>query len=126
MKDYHRALAGSRGAAAASAQWDLATSKVTYAGVGNICATITNDRSQGMISHHGTLGVHLRRAQEFGYPCLPDSLIVMHSDGLSARWSLSAYPGLCRRHPAVIAAVLYRDFARPRDDATVIVACHRM
>jgi len=44
------------------------------------------------------------------------------SDGVSARWSLSAYPGLYRRHSAVVAAVLYRDFARRRDDATVIVA----
>jgi hypothetical protein len=46
----------------------------------------------------------------------------MHSDGLSARWDLMSYPGLLRRAPGVIAAVLYRDMARTRDDATVIVA----
>ena len=45
----------------------------------------------------------------------------MHSDGLTGRWSLGDYPGLLRRHPAVIAGVLYRDSLRGRDDATIVV-----
>lgn len=53
------------------------------------------------------------------------SRVVMHSDGLSARWSQSAYPGLHLRNSAVIAAILCRDFVRRRDDATVVVACLR-
>jgi hypothetical protein len=46
----------------------------------------------------------------------------MHSDGLSGRWSLDDWPGLRQRHPVVIATVLYRDFSRSTDDATVVVA----
>ncbi|MCX2689329.1 ATP-binding protein, partial [Pseudomonas sp. DCB_AW] len=38
-----------------------------------------------------------------------------------SRWNLQAYPGLVLRHPAVIAAVLHRDFCRGRDDVTVLV-----
>jgi hypothetical protein len=49
----------------------------------------------------------------------------MHSDGVSARWALAAYPGLFGRHPAVVAGVLYRDFSRKRDDATVLVASRK-
>jgi len=49
-------------------------------------------------------------------------MLVMHSDGLTARWSLAAHPQLATRHAAVIAAVLYRDHSRRRDDATVLVA----
>jgi len=49
----------------------------------------------------------------------------MHSDGLSARWNLADYPGLFQRHPAVIAATLYRDNVRSRDDATIVVARYR-
>ena len=45
----------------------------------------------------------------------------MHSDGLSARWDLKSKPELLQRHPAIIAALLYRDYARGRDDATVVV-----
>ena len=46
----------------------------------------------------------------------------MHSDGLTARWDLRAYPALARRHPGLVAGVLYRDFNRGRDDATVLAA----
>jgi hypothetical protein len=35
---------------------------------------------------------------------------------------LNAYPGLQLRSPSLIAAVLYRDFSRRRDDVTVVVA----
>jgi hypothetical protein len=45
----------------------------------------------------------------------------MHSDGLQSRWSFDPYPGLAQRHPAVVAGLLYRDFARGRDDLTVAV-----
>lgn len=126
MQSLHQALAGGRGAAAACAQLDLGRARVIYAGVGNISgAVVTPERSRGMVSHNGTLGVLLLRGQQFEYEWPAGSHVAMHSDGLSARWSLSAYPGLQARHAGVIAGVLYRDFARRRDDVTVLVACHR-
>jgi hypothetical protein len=35
---------------------------------------------------------------------------------------LNKYPGLAKKHPSIIAAVLYRDFERERDDVTVLAA----
>jgi hypothetical protein len=63
----------------------------------------------------------MRKIQEFTYDWPPGALLVLHSDGLSARWDLARYPGLVSRHPSVVAGVLYRDFSRERDDALVIV-----
>jgi anti-sigma regulatory factor (Ser/Thr protein kinase) len=127
LQSMHNALAGSRGAAAACAVLDAANASITYSGVGNIAASVVySDRSKGMVSHNGILGVQLLRKQQFNYDCGPDCRVVMHSDGLSARWALQSYPGLWLRHAAVIAAVLYRDHARPRDDATVLVAGRRL
>jgi anti-sigma regulatory factor (Ser/Thr protein kinase) len=126
MQGLHRAVTGTRGAAAACALLQAAELRVEYAGVGNICgAVITGERSRGMVSHNGTLGVQLLRTQQFDYDWPMGARIVMHSDGLSARWSLATYPGLLQRHSAVIAGVLYRDFSRQRDDATVVVVCQR-
>jgi hypothetical protein len=45
----------------------------------------------------------------------------MHSDGIATQWDLGRYPGLLARDPSLIAGVLYRDFLRGRDDATVVV-----
>jgi len=117
----HRALSNTRGAAAAVARLAVRGS-VSYAGVGNICGCLVSaERSQGLVSHNGTLGLTMPRVQQFEYERAAESFLIMHSDGLSARWDLHKNAALRQRHPAIIAAVLYRDHARARDDATVVV-----
>jgi hypothetical protein len=49
----------------------------------------------------------------------------MHTDGVSASWKPDDYPGLWAHHPVLIAAVIFRDHGRGRDDATVVVAARR-
>ncbi|HET9474860.1 MAG TPA: SpoIIE family protein phosphatase [Steroidobacteraceae bacterium] len=113
-------MSKTRGGAAACAR--LANGSMSYAGMGNINGYLVSpERSQGLVSHNGTLGMHQRPAQQFEYSVDPDSLLVMHSDGLSARWDLRSQPDLLRAHPAIVAGVLYRDHGRERDDATVVV-----
>jgi anti-sigma regulatory factor (Ser/Thr protein kinase) len=117
----HRALSGSRGAAVAAARVS-SNAVVSYAGVGNISGCVVSPQtSRGMMSQNGTAGLQVRRVQQFDYQWPERALLVMHSDGLSNRWSLDAYQGLITRHPAVIAGVLHRDFLRGRDDATIVV-----
>jgi hypothetical protein len=96
-----------------------------YAGVGNISAVIVGYETQtakSLPSLHGTIGMQIGKVRQFEYPALAGDLLVMHSDGLAARWKPADYPGLWRRNPALIAGVLYRDLKRSYDDATVIVA----
>jgi anti-sigma regulatory factor (Ser/Thr protein kinase) len=122
MQSLHRGLAATRGAVAACARLHTAEARVDYAGVGNIHGAIVGwERSRGMVSHNGTLGIQVPRPKQFAYDWPPGALVVMHSDGLSARWNLAEHPGLYTHHPAIVAAVLYRDLSRKRDDATVVV-----
>jgi hypothetical protein len=74
-----------------------------------------------MVSHNGTVGSEVRKIQEFEYPWFDDATLVMWSDGISSRWSLDSYPGLIKRHPSLLAAVLCRDHGRHTDDSTVVV-----
>jgi anti-sigma regulatory factor (Ser/Thr protein kinase) len=48
-------------------------------------------------------------------------LTIMHTDSVRADWDLARYQGLALLYPALIAAVLYRDFNRRNDEATVLV-----
>jgi hypothetical protein len=116
----HRVLAGSRGATVGTAA--ISGDGLRYAGVGNISATlIGGDRSRGLPSQNGTVGVQMRRVQVAAYDWPSPGRLIMHSDGLSNRWTLHTYPGLVSRHPAVQAGVLWRDCTRGRDDATIVV-----
>lgn len=117
----HEALAGTRGAAVALAHVS-ADLVLTYAGVGNISGSIVSpERSRGLLSQNGTAGFQMRTVKSVTQPWPEYGCLVMHSDGLTSRWSLADYPGLLRRHPMLIASTLYRDCVRGRDDATVVV-----
>jgi len=120
MLAMHQAMTGSRGGAAAIALYDAG--KVRFAGIGNIGACLLSaEKSRGMASHPGIVGSQFRKAVAFDYPVESGQLLIMYSDGLQSRWDLRDYPGLVHRHPAVIAALLHRDFCRGRDDVTVMV-----
>lgn len=117
-------MRGMRGAAIAIAHLQKRGKALRYAGVGNISGSLKSippGLSKGLVSHNGTVGVEMRKVQEFDYDCPEEAVLILHSDGLQSRWSLESYPGLLQRHPAIMAGVLYRDFLRGRDDVTVVV-----
>jgi anti-sigma regulatory factor (Ser/Thr protein kinase) len=121
MRRLHGGLRPTRGAGAV-AEVDARRGVVRYCGVGNIAATILVDgATRSLVSHHGTIGHDARKIAEFQYPWTAESTLVMNSDGLVSNWTLAGYPGLVDRAPSLIAAVLYRDCRRQRDDASVLV-----
>ncbi|WP_419713033.1 ATP-binding protein [Pseudomonas sp. NFX224] len=120
LEEMHHAMIGTRGGAVAIAQFD--GDALEFLGIGNIGACLmAADKSRGLASHPGIVGGQYRKAQAFDYAQVSGQLLIMYSDGLQSRWNLQDYPGLVHRHPAVIAAILHRDFCRGRDDVTVLV-----
>ncbi|HYC56071.1 MAG TPA: SpoIIE family protein phosphatase [Candidatus Binatia bacterium] len=119
----HARMAATRGGAVAVAACDLAAGTLRYAAVGNISGALVHEgSSRGLVTQNGTVGAQIRVLRELEYPCPQEALLILHSDGVATRWKLNDYPALSSRHPALIAAVLHRDFCRGRDDATVVVA----
>lgn len=129
LEQLHVALRPTRGAAVAVAEVRAgapgagAPGEVRFAGVGNIAASVTgpDGESRSLVSHNGTVGHQLRKVQEFRVPWPAGAVLVLHSDGIRTQWRLGAAPGLARRDPTLVAAALWRDHARGRDDATVVV-----
>jgi anti-sigma regulatory factor (Ser/Thr protein kinase) len=122
MVAIHRALAPTRGAAVAIAGIDRDAGLVRFVGVGNIgAAVVSRGETKRMVSNNGTAGHVAPRIREFTYPYAGEATVVLHSDGLSARWDLAAYPGLAASDPSLLAAVLMRDHRRGKDDCAVAV-----
>jgi anti-sigma regulatory factor (Ser/Thr protein kinase) len=123
LKLVDHALTKTRGAAGAIVELCPAERRVTAAGVGNISMRLLNNgASKSFGCDNGTLGTGLTRIREFTQAWMPGSVLIMHSDGIKTHWNPDDYPGLTRRHPGLIAGLLYRDFRRDRDDVTVMVA----
>jgi anti-sigma regulatory factor (Ser/Thr protein kinase) len=122
LRAVHRALAGTRGAAVAVAELDPSAGMVRFAGIGNIAgAVVTGDVKQSMVSIGGVAGFRQPTIRLFTYALEPGSLVVMHSDGVTPRWSASDLAPVLGRSALLIAATVLRDSAVRPDDACVAV-----
>ncbi|MFI1722483.1 SpoIIE family protein phosphatase [Streptomyces sp. NPDC020489] len=127
LRRLHARLRTTRGAAVAVAQLDTDAQRLCFAGVGNIGARLdTVEGWRPLLSHPGIVGAHFPRTvpvQRVTWH--PDSLLVLHSDGLPSRWTPPNDAVLLTRDPAVVAAAILRNAgsdARPvRDDTSVAV-----
>ncbi|MFF1276836.1 SpoIIE family protein phosphatase [Streptomyces marokkonensis] len=127
LRKLHTALGGTRGAAVAVAQLDTWTGRLRFAGIGNVSARLREgDRWRSLLSRPGIVGVHRpHTVREDEVPWSPDSLLILHTDGLPGRWTPPPDTGQPPADPAVTAAVTVRDAGSParpvRDDTAVAV-----
>jgi anti-sigma regulatory factor (Ser/Thr protein kinase) len=127
LRRLHTALRPTRGAAVAVAQLDTERAELCFAGIGNIGARLrTGDGWTSLVSHPGIVGAYFpAHVPVRRMTWRPDSLLVVHSDGLPSRWTPPDDPRLLAQDPAVLAAAVLRDAgsaARPvRDDTSVAV-----
>lgn len=123
MAAVNDSLRATRGAALALATLDCDARMVRFTGVGNISGWLRSTcGEQRTLSVEGIAGRDGWRAKPMDYPFEGSLLAIFATDGLATRWDLGRYRGLAARDPLTIAAVLYRDFRRVRDDCAVVVA----
>ncbi|HXS97055.1 MAG TPA: ATP-binding SpoIIE family protein phosphatase [Candidatus Limnocylindrales bacterium] len=122
MELVHEALHSTRGAAVTIATLDYESRKIRAAGIGNVGGFIfDNIEARHLATQPGIAGSDIRNVREYTYEWPSHSHVLLYSDGISTHWSLAAYYGLLSRDTSLIAGVLYRDWKRSRDDATVLV-----
>lgn len=125
LESVHQGLRHTRGAAVTVANLDEDRRIAVVAGLGNVAAYIceTSGLRRQLVTMNGTAGLESRTVfREFSYPWPLDASLVLHSDGLATHWDLGNYPALSSRAPGLIAGVLFRDWLRGNDDATVVAA----
>jgi anti-sigma regulatory factor (Ser/Thr protein kinase) len=116
----HRRMSHTRGGAIGVVR--ITGEAATFAGLGNITATLlANGSRKNMLSVPGIVGHQARTIRQYAYDVAPGTSVVLHSDGISARWEAAALPGLAARDPLVVAAVLLAEAGIHRDDAGVLV-----
>lgn len=122
IKKLHVRLRSTRGAAVAVASISVKESRVKYVGVGNIYGRIVRlgEPSSSLVTMNGTVGHQTPKIKEFLYPWEMNSMLIMNSDGFLSNWDLAAFPGLLQYHPALVAAMVYREYHRGTDDAAVL------
>ncbi len=121
LERIHANLRTTRGAAVIVIDIDWQRGQLVAAGIGNMVAAIVEGNASKRIpSYNGIVGHAKPRIRELSYPVGPEACVIFHSDGLTTSWQPERYPGLTQHACATIAAVLYRDCKRGRDDSLVV------
>jgi anti-sigma regulatory factor (Ser/Thr protein kinase) len=125
---FDTAARGTRGMALSFVMIDEEARCLDFSGVGNVDGRILHDdesKASHLLPQNGIVGHTMPNTRAVSLPWPVGARLVLHSDGISSRWRVDAYPGLMKAHPALMAGVLFRDFARKRDDATIVVLADR-
>lgn len=125
IEDCHAALGATRGAVMAVARIDETTGAMTLASAGNVDVQATAFRrlrrfggSSAVVGGRpGPLKVRTETV-----PLLADDVVIVTTDGITSKAIIEDDPLLLRAHPAAIAQRILERFARPNDDALVLVA----
>jgi hypothetical protein len=121
----HDALAGMRGVVMSVVSIDGRAGRLRFAGVGNVEARLLQDgKEHRLVSYRGIVGVILPKIHTFEYSLSDQWLLLVHTDGINARFDLVAEAA-----ETTISSEWAQRFldcwARVTDDATVVAVTAR-
>lgn len=123
IKGMDRACRGTRGVVAAMAAFDTACNELTFSGIGDVNVRITGVQDQvSFIQRRGIIGVNAGQPYIYRTQWTSGFRMVIHSDGLSQKWSFSDHEELDDLPVNEAASRLFDNLIKgqPDDDATLL------
>jgi len=124
IRHIHTAIRKTRGIVGTVALFDRNTKVWNFAGIGNISMKLLSIlNSKNYISYNGIIGHNIPTTMK-AQSCTNNEFnqMILCSDGLKSRWDNSKYPLINKYDLSILAAALYKDFARRTDDMSVVIA----
>ena len=129
LRHCHDALGGMRGAAASIAVVNTQTGQLSYAGVGNVEAHLWQAEAPHRVAHpisyRGIVGSTMPRGRTFGFRLTGEWRLLLHTDGISARFDLASLaPSDTASGPdalQTLADAVLAGWGENTDDATVVI-----
>lgn len=119
----HHALRDTRGAVMTIMRVDLAASRVSFVGVGNVGVRTRSAAGAHPVSRNGIVGFRLPALKEFSYNYSPGDLFVLFTDGVSNGFSLDDRDISLldfRDNPQGLVEAIVSRYGKTKDDATVV------
>ena len=111
-----------RGVALTLVRIDLSNRKLIHTGIGNVEARVYPRGKSRLIPREGILGGRILKKPKINEIHWPkNGTLIVFTDGISGRWDLGERPGLLDRHVSILTHLMIQKYARPTDDATIVV-----
>ncbi|MFC5409505.1 ATP-binding protein [Larkinella bovis] len=123
VRHMHQSVNKTRGLVGSVVVYDSQSQQWHWCGVGNIVTRIAGPvTAKNLLSYNGIVGMNLPGTMHNHLlPLERGQLLIMGSDGLQSRWDHSKYPQIHRYDLTILAAALYKDYARQTDDTSVFI-----
>lgn len=123
LRFIHQEVRKTRGLVATIATFNLASRTWLTCGVGNIsCRIGTELQNKTCLAYNGIVGMNIPGTlKDQVTDWTPGQLILLCSDGLKSRLELYKNPAIYKYDTSILAAALYKDYARQTDDMSVVV-----
>jgi hypothetical protein len=123
VRQLHRSTTKTRGLVGSVVVYDAKSQRWNWCGVGNISTRINGVLStKNFLSYNGIIGMNLPGTMNnHTLPFERGQLILMGSDGLQSRWDITRYTSIHRYDLTILAAAIYKDYARQTDDTSILI-----
>lgn len=123
LRFMHTEVRKTRGLVGCIAAFSFTDKTWKIAGIGNISTRFGNfESSKSYFPYNGIIGLNIPNSmKDQDLNCQPHQRLVFCSDGIKSRWELPKLAGIYKYDPAILAAAIYKDYARNTDDMSVVV-----
>lgn len=123
IKFIHSSIKNTRGIVGMVVFYNFKTQIWTIAGVGNIALKFINGIGyKNLMSYNGIIGHNIPNSINNQEVLMSDyNLFAACSDGIKSRWESAKYPAINKCDSTILAAAIYKDFARMTDDMSVVI-----
>ncbi|KAA5532286.1 serine/threonine protein kinase [Taibaiella lutea] len=124
LRFIHANIKKTRGAVINITGYEFESKKWTSSGVGNIFLRVNGPITvKNHMSYNGIVGHNIPSTiNDQVYPGDQFNQIMLCSDGIKTRIDLTRHPQMYKYDAAVLAAVIYKDYARRNDDMSIVIA----
>jgi anti-sigma regulatory factor (Ser/Thr protein kinase) len=124
LRFIHANIKKTRGAVINITGYEFETKKWASSGVGNIFLRLNGPIAlKNHMSYNGIIGHNIpSTVNDQFYPGDEFNQIMLCSDGIKTRIDLTRHPQMYKYDAAILAAVIYKDYARRNDDMSVVIA----
>lgn len=124
LRHMHERVRRTRGLVATTASLNVKADTWRICGIGNIMTRIYRGiEYKNYMAYNGTIGLNIPNTMNStAISCEKNQRLIFCSDGIRSGWDITKYPSIMRYHHAILGAVIYKDFNRKTDDASVLIA----
>ncbi|MES2702670.1 MAG: ATP-binding SpoIIE family protein phosphatase [Bacteroidota bacterium] len=124
VRTIHASVKRTRGLVGTVAVYSIKEKMWRMCGVGNVASFMVNSLvHKGYMSYNGVIGLNMPNTMNpQQVPHMHNQMLLMCSDGIKTRIDTTKYPAIMKYDPTVLAAAIYKDYARKTDDMLVLVS----